>query len=677
MKFWLMFNLTALNMVNRVAPSCVLKKIFFLGIYALLIAKSTFASGRFYYPNTDTLLNKAAVLYTKLPQKGITLAKQAYKIAQKNNNQVGEIKSLNLLGKFYVNIRQYDSAGIYAGYNLQAAQKYHIDSLQGDAWRLSALIDHITGNYRRAIEKYNKAILFYTTKNEFSKGLAYLNIGICEQQISQYDEGIKYCLLANHVFEELKDNKNLANTYRAMAICFDSLNNYPKAIEYNKKALIIRENLKDNLSVAQSLNNIGFAYKKYHQADSAIKCLSKSVALYQKERDTSFLILPLQNLGSSWKMKGDLKKAENYILRSLSIAANYDMKEELARGNLDLAELYIEEKKYAAALTAANIAENTVKKSKLPELLMDVYGGKSTLYAQKGDFKKAFLYDNRRNTIKDSLFTISKNKTIEDLEIKYETSQKENDIAALNLQTKLQNKIVGQQKVSITILIIASVLLLVLFVIVYNNFRIKNDANRRIQTLMQDLHHRVKNNLQILSGLFTMQIESLNDESVKNALRENETRLASMNFVHNKLYLDHGNSQIEMREYLIKLMYHIKGSFGGANEEDINLRVDVDAVKLEADKAVAIGLIVNELATNAFKYAFDGSTGEIYLGLKQESRYKLLLYVSDNGKGINENISKKELSFGLKLVYLMAKQLNSTLVVTNANGTSYKMGIDI
>jgi two-component sensor histidine kinase len=373
-------------------------------------------------------------------------------------------------------------------------------------------------------------------------------------------------------------------------------------------------------------------------------------------------------------MKGNYPKALPYILRSLRIAANYGMREELARGNLDLAELYLAEGRFKDARAPVKITEKTATELKLPELLMDAYDAEFNLYAQTGNYKNALYYDNKKNQIKDSLFTIAKDKAINELEFKYQNTQKEKDIAALNVQNKLQAKIVEQQRGSITVLIIAAVLSLLLFVIAYNNFRIKNKANKRIQTLMHDLHHRVKNNLQVLSGLFVMQIESLNDESAKNALRENETRLASMNLIHNKLYLEHATTQIEMRDYLEKLLKHIKDSFGGDN---ITLRVDMDQIMLEADKAVAIGLIVNELATNAFKYAFDENGGEIYLALKQEGKSKLRMTLSDSGKGISDAHKQNETSFGLKLVNLMASQLSSALIKKSDKGTSYQMEIGI
>jgi len=626
--------------------------------------------------NPDTLLKKA--IASTEPLTGLKLAKEAMFEAKRANNKIAIIRSLNLIAAFYGDVRSYDSTKFYAHKALLAAQQYDIDDFQGDSWIYLGNADYGTGSFSSAIAQYKKAANAYKRINKQSDvATAYLNIGVSERKLSKYTEAIRYFMLASGIFENLKDNEYLSSTFNSIAGCFGDLNNYAKALEYNKKALAIRKKLTDKQAIAQSLNNIGFVFKKYNRPDSAIYYLNKSLGMYKTGSDSSEIVLTLQNLGSSWKMRGDLRKAENYVERSLLIASNYNMTEEIARGYVDLAEIYTQQKKYGQALTAINITIGTAQKLKLSELLMEAYAVKYNLYNHTGDYKNALLYANKKTDLKDSLFSVAKNRTVDELEIKYQTAKKEKDIAVLQVQNSLGQKIVKQQRLSITILIIASVLLLVLFVVAYNNFRMKNKANMRIQLLMRDLHHRVKNNLQILSGLFTMQIENLSDENTKIALRENEARLTSMNLIHNKLYLDNTTTKIEMNDYLTKLLNHIKDSFAGYKQNEVNLRIEVGNIMLEADKAVAIGLIANELATNAFKYAFADGGGEIHLALKLVEKSKLLLTLGDNGIGIKEENKNKAPSFGLRLVNLMARQLNSTLIIKNNPGVFYQMEINI
>jgi two-component sensor histidine kinase len=655
----------------------LLKKGFFLFIGLCILMNNAYS---FFYQadiNPDTLLKKAYKAAN--PETGIKLAKLALHKANAVNNRPVIIKCLSLESEYFWDLRKYDSAKIYAQNALTQAENYHLDSLKSDCWLSLGMISYRDDDFKQSIISYQKAAIEYKKAGKLAGlGTAYLNIGISEQQLAQYKEAIRYYILSSQIFESLKNEQYLASTFNAIADCFNELKNYPKTLEYNKKALLLRQKLKDEEGIAQSLNNIGFLFSKLRKADSAIYYLSGSLAITKNDKDSSGLVLTLQNIGSAYKIKNEFKKAEKYSLRAQNIASNYRMLKELAGGNADLAEIYIGQKDYAKALQHVNTAIDTAKKLNFTELLLKAYTIKYTIYKQTGDYKNAVIYGDKKSELNDSLFTITANKAITDAETKYRTTQTIKDRDAYKVQSDLRQKIVSEQMKYIFVLSIAAVLLAVLFVIAYNNFRKKNKANQRIQTLMKDLHHRVKNNLQILSGLFTMQIDNLSDESTKAALRENEARLTSMNLIHNKLYLDNTTTKIEMNDYLTKLLNHIKDSFGGYKQNEINLRIEVSNIMLEADKAVAIGLIANELTTNAFKYAFNGQVqGEIHLALQLVEKSKILLTLGDNGVGLKAENKDKAPSFGLKLVNLMARQLNSTLVVNNNNGVFYQMEISI
>lgn len=620
------------------------------------------------------LLYKKAVLAKDLPET-ISLAKLALRQAEKQNSKIIQVSTLNLIAESFRKLGTNDSAKNYSQRALKLSQKNKIDSLQADSWVILGLIDHKDNAYNKAIEKYQNAIALYKKDNNLiATAVALNNIGICERKLSRYKDAIANFMKSATIFENLMDSNRLAATYNSVALCFVSLKNYPKAIFYNQKTLSIREKLGDNRTIAQSWNNIGFAYKEYKKPDSAIFFLDKCLFVRSKEKDSNILVIPLQNLAEAWQLKKNLSKSRQYVLRSLQIATKYNMQEELASGNLILANIYIDQGQYKKALSAINITEPIAQKLNIPDLLVGAYTTKYKLYQATADYKNAIFYLNKKNELNDSLFTLGKDRAISELEIKYQTSQKEKAIASLHLQNTLQQKIVGQQKNIIFLLIITAILFLGLLAFAYYSFKAKHKANLHIQTLMQDLHHRVKNNLQILAGLFSLQINSLVDEDTKNTLRENEARLTSMNLIHNTLYMDHTTTQIDMEEYLTKLLQHIKEAF---SVQYIDFRINIDKISLEADKAVAIGLIVNELVTNAIKHAFNGKTGEITLSIQLESKKKVVLCLSDNGKGLRNTDQKQSSSFGLKLVKLMVRQLNAELTMDQQNGTRYQIEINI
>jgi len=617
-----------------------------------------------------TLLKKADASTDS--ETGIKLATHVFKSAELKGDKRMMIKSLNVISGDYFDIKDYANGKKTAKRALEIAEEYKTDSLSGNSWLFLGMAEFGNGNFEESINNYKNAALIYEKYHQPARiAVAYVNIGISVRKLSRYPEAIGFFMKAADIFGRLKNDRNLAVVYSSVAVCFNELNNFEKSLEYNKRALALREKLHDKEAISESMNNIGFIFYKNKGIDSAIYYLTKSLAMIYNDRDSSGLVITLQNLGDSWRIRGNQKRAENYILRSLNIARNYKMSEEFARGSADLAEIHLLQKEYTQALSDINITIDTAHRRKLKELLITAFEIKSRIYYQQGDYKNALLFANKKTALKDSLFTIERDKKINELDVQYQTKQRESNIAALSQQNKLQNRIV-------LILSIAAVFLLISFGVAYINFRKKNEANERIQNLMREMHHRVKNNLQILSGLFSMQINNLSDEKTKAALRENEARLTSMNLIHNKLYLDNTTTKIEMNDYLTKLLNHIKDSFSGYKQSEVDLKIEVNEIMLEADKAVAIGLIANELATNAFKYAFaNRPNGEIRLALTLIEKSKVLLTLADNGVGLKETGEEKVPSFGLKLVNLMARQLNSSLVVKSEHGMFYQMEISI
>ncbi|HEY0245403.1 MAG TPA: sensor histidine kinase, partial [Mucilaginibacter sp.] len=382
------------------------------------------------------------------------------------------------------------------------------------------------------------------------------------------------------------------------------------------------------------------------------------LALRKTEKDSGLLVLTLQNLGSAWKQKNQQEKALGYILRATRIAEKYRMKDEIARGNLDLAELYGAEGKYDMALSCANISGRLATQLRSPELRQQAEQAKSLILERKGRFAGALEAERQSNSLKDSLFNLAMIRTVSETEAKYETRQKDRDIASLRVQRSLAESAVTQQKHFNLALLAAILLLLLLLVIAYRSYRRKIKDHLRIRYLMKDIHHRVKNNLQMLSGLFKLQLADSHDEQVKKSIQENELRLNSMNLIHQQLYQEERDTLIAMKEYLEQLISHIQISMG--RNRNIGLTVMAEPLVLEADKAVAIGLIVNELVTNAYKYAFDSDGGEIYVGLRNKAEGIWLLTVRDNGKGGTGDGK----GFGLELVKIMAEQLNAVLKVS-------------
>lgn len=198
-------------------------------------------------------------------------------------------------------------------------------------------------------------------------------------------------------------------------------------------------------------------------------------------------------------------------------------------------------------------------------------------------------------------------------------------------------------------------------------YRQTNEKNQYIESLIKELHHRVKNNLQVVSSLMSLQSNRMKDVEARQALEEGRTRVNAMALIHQKLYMNHELAAVNMGEYLENLCASLAESFGFPSSV-VATEVQLTGDTLDIDRAVSIGLIVNELVTNSFKHAFQNvSEPKLFVRLQQVSD-ALELEVGDNGKGMNfEEVSKN--SFGMKLVHTLVQQLGASIHVESKQGT--------
>jgi PAS domain S-box-containing protein len=197
---------------------------------------------------------------------------------------------------------------------------------------------------------------------------------------------------------------------------------------------------------------------------------------------------------------------------------------------------------------------------------------------------------------------------------------------------------------------------------------------REKEVLLQEIHHRVKNNLQMMASLLELQSGYLDDERVKDACLDSERRIWSMALVHEALYRSHDFSHIRSRPYLESLIQEVWTSFRGCDAEVV-LSTDVEDVELTADTAINSGLIVNELLSNSLKHAFsEKGEGEVSVTLSSSDDGHFELRIADNGKGIcPEAISAKGKSFGLDLVRMLVEEMRGDLNLASDGGTGFRI----
>tara|TARA_R110002020_G_scaffold203146_3_gene406508 strand:- start:1899 stop:2879 length:981 start_codon:yes stop_codon:yes gene_type:complete len=208
-------------------------------------------------------------------------------------------------------------------------------------------------------------------------------------------------------------------------------------------------------------------------------------------------------------------------------------------------------------------------------------------------------------------------------------------------------------------------------------YRSKNEIEERIkekETLLREVHHRVKNNLQTVSSLLNLQSKSIEDEKVKSLIKSSQNRVISMAMVHEMLYMrDDYLSKIEYRSYVEELTRFLIKSVKGSNS-NIELKIDIPDIKLGIDTAIPLGLLINEAITNALKYGIkDENEGIIHVEMRQEGEKEFTLCIGDNGEGFPNSVTPaNSKSLGLKLIYNLTRQLKGSIIKDpSRKGTNY------
>ena len=281
------------------------------------------------------------------------------------------------------------------------------------------------------------------------------------------------------------------------------------------------------------------------------------------------------------------------------------------------------------------------------------------------------------------MFTAEADQRIAKLQTEFEVAQKENTIKSQLLSLTQQRRL---QLLTLS----AAVLLVLILAGLYRIYQNKRRLNTKLETLnesleqknnqldkrnaenellLKEIHHRVKNNLEIISGLLALQAAQIDHPLAQAVMQASQNRVLSMGIIHQKLYQKGHLAAIEMKDYFHNLSESILDTFNAADK--ISITLPMPPLNLDIDTAVPIGLITNELLTNAVKYAFPSNqSGEISISLTETGISNGLVFqLSDNGIGRQNNNSSQGTGFGTELVNLLVKQLEGSLTINTGNGT--------
>jgi two-component sensor histidine kinase len=348
---------------------------------------------------------------------------------------------------------------------------------------------------------------------------------------------------------------------------------------------------------------------------------------------------------------------------------------------MSLGELLVEEGKFDEAVKEFISIREVCITNNFKYFGIDVLALISETYEKQGNYNQALAFYKQYEAENLGLETEKNARSLRENELK---------INVLNQEKQLsQNK---QTQLVLILLMVAGVILLVSL---YRYYRLKQRNNLSLKTLnaelnsknelldkkvsenellLKEIHHRVKNNLEIVSSLLELQSSQIDDPTVQAAMLSSQNRVHSMGIIHQKLYQSEHLTSIEMRDYFVNLGENIRNSFDAKGKIKINC--DMPELVLDVDTAISVGLIANELLTNAFKYAFEGKkdgTIQVNLTRKGPNDDNLELRISDDGIGKVIDEKSKGTGFGTMLIELLTKQLNGTITYQIKNGTNVSL----
>ncbi len=302
---------------------------------------------------------------------------------------------------------------------------------------------------------------------------------------------------------------------------------------------------------------------------------------------------------------------------------------------------------------------------------------------RRGRDDSALWHLNRYVALHDSLVNEERSRTIVEMQERYDSERKDAELAHNRVLLERRERSIRMLAAGAVAL---SILLIVLWRLLVTRRRMSDAlraGNTRLEAalteremLLREIHHRVKNNLQMVGGLLRMQGRHINDPAAREAVRDSQDRVRSMALIHQDLYLEDDPRGIDMAPYVEKLAHGLLKSHGMAPER-IDLHLDVTEIRLDVDTAIPIGLILNELIVNALKHAFpDGRSGNLNVALREEDGI-LLLVVADDGVGHDPDAQKRSSApgFGLGMLHTFAEKLQAHYAMNGHPGTEVRMHI--
>jgi two-component sensor histidine kinase len=547
------------------------------------------------------------------------------------------------------------------------------------------------------LEKAYFAAGNYKDLNVCQRNLAdlYWRKGNSQQTLYYNLEALKSAEKCNNKYDIFFVNMNLASLYY-------NLKRYDKSLAFTESAYRYTMEIKDQRNFHTILLSIIHIRVMLHQTKGLLDVVKKGEQALPPDlesRQASFS----QAYGFAYDAAGNVDKAEKSFLRSMVLFDIAQKKHQyentvgifIRAFNRSIGDFHLKHKKFKQARpyfeTVLRLPKNVITTNTEIEVRSALF----RIDSASGDHLSALNHFRIKTQLHDSLFNAKAVRDIAELDTKYETDQRLKDIKLLKSQRDAQQlasqKIILQRNITFGgvagLLIIAGMF--------YAGFRNKKLVNQRLQLqqaqinqqnyslqrllsekevlltekdwLLKEVHHRVKNNLQIIMSLLNSQSVFTEDAAALEAINISRDRVQAISLIHKKLSNENNMATVNIKSYVAELVDYLSDGFG-TTKQKITFKQFIAPLEINIAQAVSIALILNEAITNSIKYAFLNDGGEITLTLEPEADGMILLRITDNGKGFNTGYDANVPSLGFNIMKGLTAQLKGDFRLEDASG---------
>lgn len=542
------------------------------------------------------------------------------------------------------------------------------------------------GSYQSAISIFNKAISEAGRSPGGTEEIAnaYTGKGHCFLDLSDYNRASESFFTALNLYEHLGDSVAIPELMDQVGKTMEESGNFDEAKKYFRNSLGIRERTGNRQGMAASLDRFGEFFLTIGKVDSALASYRDAFNIGLLLKDSLIMYRSLLGMADIQMVKKEWNAALNSLRKAENVNVQFGDISDRVAFEYKLGKTYF---KSGEPLKGDLMLQHSLDQATelgMRELVYEITGWMADELYSTSNYKKAFHYLQMHKAYGDTIALFNNLKSTAEARVKYEDERAERELKIAEKAKKLgeQNE---RQIVAIWWIVIISMLAGALTIagLLYVNHNRKRankllrESLKQKEQLLKEFHYRVKNNLQLVYSLLNLQKGNVKDQQAAAAIVQAQNRIRSMGLVHENLYVGTKLGHVDFQKYLNDLINTLKREYLD-DDKNVKVSVSADNVNLRSDASIPLGLIINELVSNAFKYAYQQrDTGSLWISLSHKSGTMAELEVRDSGPGLPAEFSFESVNtLGLELVQILAIQLGGEVSYKYKDGASFIITFD-